>query len=71
MAILTTKLLCVVSLLCYITFAAPIGGSSDGTGVPGSDENNPIDATFNVAGWPDIAEENCYAILCLQKERVL
>jgi hypothetical protein len=28
------------------------------------DENNPIPATFDVSGWQDIAEGNCYVILC-------
>ncbi|KAH9894578.1 hypothetical protein F4778DRAFT_784013 [Xylariomycetidae sp. FL2044] len=28
-------------------------------------QNNPIDATFDVSGWPDIAEENCYVMLCV------
>ncbi|KAH9889656.1 hypothetical protein F4778DRAFT_796729 [Xylariomycetidae sp. FL2044] len=28
------------------------------------DINNPIPATFNVFNWKDIAEENCYVILC-------
>jgi hypothetical protein len=74
MAILSTKLLCVLSLLCSVTFAAPVvGGDSDGTaqGTPGSSEDNPIDATFDITGWPDLAEENCYAMLCLGKGPVL
>jgi len=28
------------------------------------DENNPIDVTIDVSGWKDIAEENCYQMLC-------
>ena len=76
MAIPTTKLLCVLSLLCSVTFAAPVAGSIDGTqlmkrGVPGRDKSNPIDATFDITGWPDLAEEDCYAMLCLGKGTVL
>ncbi|KAI0548066.1 hypothetical protein F4679DRAFT_596972 [Xylaria curta] len=28
------------------------------------DSNNPISITVDVSGWQDIAEENCYVILC-------
>jgi hypothetical protein len=33
--------------------------------VPGDSASNPIDADFDITGWPNIAEENCYAMLCL------
>ncbi|RAO73004.1 uncharacterized protein BHQ10_009016 [Talaromyces amestolkiae] len=31
-----------------------------------SSRANPIDATFDITLWPNIAEENCFAMLCLQ-----
>ncbi|KAM0811978.1 hypothetical protein AB5N19_14295 [Seiridium cardinale] len=30
------------------------------------DENNPIDAEFDVTGWPVSAEFNCYIMLCVE-----
>jgi hypothetical protein len=71
MAIRIVKLLLAVSLLCSMAFAAPVAGSVDGTGVPGSDANNPKDLILDVSGWPDQSEEDCYAILCLGKDRVM
>lgn len=35
------------------------------------DENDPIDAEFNTAGWPLSAEFNCYIMLCVLNKRVL
>lgn len=31
---------------------------------PGS-QGEPIDATFDITGWEDIAEENCRVMLCV------
>ncbi|KAI8627086.1 hypothetical protein F5Y19DRAFT_477975 [Xylariaceae sp. FL1651] len=31
----------------------------------GSSRNSPIDASFDISGWENIAEENCYIMLCL------
>ena len=30
------------------------------------DQDNPVDATFDITGWPNIAEEDCFAMLCLE-----
>lgn len=53
------------------TVAAPIvssrGSIQHRAGIEFAKRNNrnsPIDATFNVAGWQDIAEEDCYVMLC-------
>ncbi|KAI0528410.1 hypothetical protein GGR58DRAFT_509383 [Xylaria digitata] len=66
---------CVLLVCCSAILAAPLAGSSvehgadydeirlsargDGT------QNDPKDAFFNIAGWQNIAEEDCYAMLCL------
>lgn len=33
--------------------------------VPGANRNNPIDATFDITNWEDLAEQNCQIMLCL------
>lgn len=33
--------------------------------VPGDGKTDYIDATFDTTHWPNIAEQNCYAMLCL------
>jgi hypothetical protein len=64
-----TSRLCLFSLLCCATLAAPVAEPIDEAElvkrVPGDSATNPIDATFNITNWPNIAEENCYAMLCL------
>lgn len=69
--------LCLFSILCPITLSAPV--IEQGTHVYAlssnesylikkrvlGDQNNPFPATFNIAGWPNIAEEDCYVMLCL------
>lgn len=72
--------LCIFSLLCSATIAAPLADVplADGMNEPDvafnkrdlgkrvlRDQNNPIDVTFNIAGWPNIAEQDCFAMLCL------
>jgi hypothetical protein len=59
-----------VFLIClFPVFAAPITESPDETGLvartAGSSRADPIQATFDITGWEGIAEENCYAMLCL------
>lgn len=70
------KLLWVLSLLYSITLAFPVAESSDGSSLmeratPGSSKDNPINADFDIAKWPDLAEEDCYAMLCLGMGTVL
>ncbi|KAI1170211.1 hypothetical protein F4777DRAFT_584136 [Nemania sp. FL0916] len=31
----------------------------------GSSKSSPVDASFDISGWENIAEENCYIMLCL------
>ena len=68
--------LCLLSILCYAAVAAPIVDGTDEFDVsfnesavlqkrvPG-DANNPWPKNFDTTNWPNIAEENCYAMLCL------
>jgi hypothetical protein len=86
MAILKMRLLCVISLLCTATFAAPIAESLDVAieaeknvttkelvilGAPPGSKGNPKDAFFEISGWWELAEMDCYAMLCLGKGTVL
>ena len=67
--------LCLFSLLCSTTLAAPVAELFDEFDGPFNetelvkrnlgDQDDPIDATFNIANWPNIAEQDCYAMLCL------
>ncbi|KAF4631513.1 hypothetical protein G7Y89_g6614 [Cudoniella acicularis] len=71
--------LCLFSLLCFAAIAAPVTEIFDQSDVPfnekdfekrapGDTEAEAIDATFDPhAGkvWSNIAEENCYAMLCM------
>lgn len=68
--------LCLFSLLCYTAIAAPILDSTDESDVsfnesavlqkrvPG-DASDPWLKNFDTTNWPNIAEENCFAMLCL------
>ena len=77
---LTLNRVFVLSLLCSVTIAAPVIDFIDGiahlkrgngeSGQPGT-KDNPKDATFDVTDWPDLAEQDCYAMLCLGKGTVL
>lgn len=67
------------SLSWAVVLAAPVDGRNDELLVPrnttqpgklvprapGDTASDPIDITFDITGWPNIAEENCYAMLCL------
>jgi hypothetical protein len=50
-------------------FALPVAETSDGLALikraPGDSSTNPIAATFDISNWADIAEENCYVMLCM------
>ncbi|GAM91298.1 hypothetical protein ANO11243_093460 [Dothideomycetidae sp. 11243] len=37
----------------------------------GNTEQQPIDKTFDITGWTDMAEQNFYAMLCMRGSRVL
>ena len=78
--------LCLFSLPLSAIFAAPVNeidnelmARYDENGVvklleraPGDTARNPIDVTFDISSWPDIAEENCFVMLCLMNgNRVL
>lgn len=62
-------------ILCYTTIAAPIAEHFEGLDPIFNDtifekralgdQNEPFDITFNIEGWENIAEENCFAMLCL------
>lgn len=64
-----TSRLCLFSLLCSATLAAPVAEPINEAElvkrVPGASAADPIDANFDITNWPNIAEENCYAMLCL------
>ncbi|KAF4153157.1 hypothetical protein CNMCM6069_001119 [Aspergillus lentulus] len=61
-------------LSCSPVFTVPVnvpGGGADliaraGNNGKGTSKSNPKDATFDVTGWEDIAEEDCYVMLCLK-----
>jgi hypothetical protein len=63
--------LCLVSLLWPAALAAPVAEAIKGVELEkryaGESPGNPIMAYFNVGSWPNIAEENCYAMLCLNR----
>ncbi|KAJ5195301.1 uncharacterized protein N7498_008739 [Penicillium cinerascens] len=64
-----SKNLFFLTLLFPAAFAAPIGDSSNNEGLvkrAGGSRNDPVHATFDITGWEDIAEENCYAMLCIR-----
>ena len=64
-----SKSLVLLTLLFSAAFAAPIGDSSNNEGLvkrAGGSRNDPIHATFDITGWEDIAEENCFAMLCVR-----
>ncbi|KAF2827067.1 hypothetical protein CC86DRAFT_466809 [Ophiobolus disseminans] len=72
MAILTSVFgrACVGMLVSYLslTSAAPLNdvhGLDLVRRADGHTENDPIPATFNIAGWTSIAEENCFIALCI------
>jgi hypothetical protein len=64
-----TSRLCLCSLLCSATLAAPaaepINEAELVKRAPGDSAADPIDAVFDITHWPNIAEENCYVMLCL------
>jgi hypothetical protein len=70
-----TSRLCLFSLLCSITLAAPVAIAINEVELvkraPGDSFNKPIDAWFNIAGWQNIAKENAYAMLCLLGGRTI
>jgi hypothetical protein len=73
---LDRKLLWAFFLLYAVVFAAPISISIRGEEIgkrapPGSDQSNPKDAYFDVTNWPNLSEQDCYAMLCLGKPRIL
>ncbi|EAW16432.1 uncharacterized protein NFIA_057820 [Aspergillus fischeri NRRL 181] len=61
-------------LCLFPVFAAPVIEPTDETGLvartgntaPGGSKGNPKAATFDITGWEDIAEEDCYVMLCLK-----
>lgn len=70
-----TSRLCLFSLLCSATLAAPVAVAINEAELvkraPGDSSDEPIDAWFNIAGWQNIAEENAYAMLCLMGGRTI
>jgi hypothetical protein len=62
-------LLCVASLLLHssLTFAAPVEAVEATKVVKRATgtEADPHQATFDISGWPDIAEEDCFIALCI------
>lgn len=63
-----------LALLASSAFATPILEESDVDGTPTNaaikpratgDQGEPIDASFDVTGWPLSAEFNCYVMLCI------
>ncbi|KAI0156025.1 hypothetical protein BJ166DRAFT_580755 [Pestalotiopsis sp. NC0098] len=63
-----------LALLASPAFATPILEESDVNGTPTNaaikpratgDQGEPIDASFDVTGWPLSAEFNCYVMLCI------
>jgi hypothetical protein len=50
--------------ICSVVVAMPIKEADIAKRTPG-DANDPIEATFDVSNWQNIAEENCFAMLCL------
>ncbi|KAF1990254.1 hypothetical protein K402DRAFT_401118 [Aulographum hederae CBS 113979] len=65
-----TTSLCLYSLLFSAALAAPTaevhGESQLVKRDPGDSKEDPLPATFDISNWPDIAEENCFAMLCLR-----
>jgi hypothetical protein len=58
------KRICLFSLFwCTVTLGAPVEKTM---GLNIQTQSNPIDMTVNIAGWPNEAEENCFAMLCLE-----
>ncbi|KAF4162545.1 hypothetical protein CNMCM6936_001974 [Aspergillus lentulus] len=62
---------CLLSLFCSPALAAPVDNLADEAALitradRGSVKSNPKDATFDVTGWKDISEEDCYVMLCLK-----
>lgn len=59
-----------ILLCCAATLGAPVPEALNVTEsvtlLERSSATNPIDATFDITGWPNIAEENCFAMLCLR-----
>jgi hypothetical protein len=62
--------------MCSATLAAPVPELINGSQihsselglvkrVRGDSPANAIEGSFDVTNWPNIAEENCYAMLCL------
>lgn len=68
--------LCLLSLTFTTALAAPATDLiseletreevRDLTRRAGESESNPVDATFDISGWENIAEMNCYVMLCLK-----
>ncbi|KAF2963464.1 hypothetical protein GQX73_g10109 [Xylaria multiplex] len=66
---------CVLAACCSAILAAPLAESSVEYGTDydksqlstraSGTRNDPKDAFFNIAGWENIAEEDCFAMLCL------
>lgn len=57
--ILVARLL-LLFLLSPMLLAAPATKRTQGT-----TRDNPIPITFDITNWPNIAEEDCYAMLCI------
>ena len=61
-------------LSCSPVFAVPVNGSRGeadliaraGNNGKGTSKSNPKDAKFDITGWEDIAEDDCYVMLCLK-----
>ncbi|KAI1138391.1 hypothetical protein F5Y05DRAFT_413012 [Hypoxylon sp. FL0543] len=61
--------LCLLSLWWSATIATPIETGENAKHIikrAGNSPSDPIDAEFNTAGWENIAEEDCYVMLCLK-----
>ena len=55
--------LCIFSSLFSAALAAPTG--ADLVKRAGDNPTDPIEANFDITGWEDLAEEDCYAMLYL------
>lgn len=68
-----TSGLCLMSLFFSVALTVPVNEPMEHSGLSaragtndGSSRQNAKEATFDVTGWEDIAEENCYDMLCLR-----
>jgi hypothetical protein len=68
--VMISKGLFLFSLLwCAATLAAPVIQVDNEIELfkrTGSTQSDPTDAYFDITNWPDIAEEDCFVMLCVE-----